>query len=89
MSIPLGAEDRRFPRGEEVFYGSPVSFVAHGEVTMKLIGAGFGRTGTSSLQAALQDLGLNPCYHMREVMRQPEHLALWTEAAEGRPVDWK
>jgi sulfotransferase family protein len=56
---------------------------------MKLIGAGFGRTGTSSLQAALQDLGLNPCYHMREVMQRPEHLALWTEAAEGRPVDWK
>ena len=56
---------------------------------MKLIGAGFGRTGTKSLQAALQILGLNPCYHMTEVMSRPEHLDLWYDAARGKPVDWK
>ncbi|MEV0352769.1 sulfotransferase [Nonomuraea sp. NPDC050680] len=30
---------------------------------MKVIGAGFGRTGTMSLKAALELLGYGPCYH--------------------------
>jgi hypothetical protein len=34
---------------------------------MKVIGAGFGRTGTSSLKASLETLGY-PCYHMQEVI---------------------
>jgi hypothetical protein len=58
-------------------------------MTMRLIGAGFGRTGTKSLQAALEELGLKPCYHMTEVFQNPTHMELWTDAAEGRPVDWK
>ena len=33
---------------------------------LKVIGAGFGRTGTHSLGAALEVLGYGPCYHMRE-----------------------
>lgn len=56
---------------------------------MKLIGAGLGRTGTMSLQAALQQLGLNPCYHMREVFEHPEHVEGWMSAARGEYVDWK
>ncbi|MCA9967467.1 MAG: hypothetical protein KC423_24630, partial [Anaerolineales bacterium] len=31
---------------------------------MNLIGAGLGRTGTSSLTVALAMLGFAPCYHM-------------------------
>jgi hypothetical protein len=31
-------------------------------VTLRVIGAGFGRTGTQSLQAALEALGFAPCY---------------------------
>ncbi len=42
---------------------------------MKVIGAGFGRTGTASLKAALETLGSDPCYHMIEVFRHPEHAA--------------
>ena len=34
---------------------------------MEIIGAGFGRTGTSSLFKALTDLGFK-CYHMSEVL---------------------
>lgn len=56
---------------------------------MKLIGAGFGRTGTKSLQAALEELGLKPCYHMTSVVENPEHTQLWYDAARGKPVDWK
>jgi hypothetical protein len=31
---------------------------------MKIIGAGFGRTGTASIKAAFETLGFSPCYHM-------------------------
>ena len=33
-------------------------------MTIKVIGAGFGRTGTMSLKLALEQLGVGPCYHM-------------------------
>ena len=57
---------------------------------MKMIGAGFGRTGTMSLKAALQELGFNPCYHMIEVFEHPEHLPLWEAATRGEPIiDWE
>jgi hypothetical protein len=55
---------------------------------LKIIGAGFGRTGTSSLTMALEELGFRPCYHMREVMRHPEHLPQWEAASRGEAVDW-
>lgn len=32
-----------------------------GEVVVKVIGAGFGRTGTMSLKVALEELGFDPC----------------------------
>ncbi len=56
---------------------------------MKVIGAGFGRTGTYSLKVALEMLGIGPCYHMVEVFEHPEHVAVWQAAADGQPVDWK
>ena len=37
-------------------------------MTLKIIGAGFGRTGTKSLKLALEQLGFGPCHHMEEVM---------------------
>jgi hypothetical protein len=56
---------------------------------MKVIGAGFGRTGTSTQQATLQELGFGPCYHMAEVMYQyPEHADSWVAAYSGGSVDW-
>lgn len=55
---------------------------------MKVIGAGFGRTGTTSLKAALEELGFGPCYHMTEVFAHPEHAKLWQAAWRGEPVDW-
>src|SRR5579872_721193 len=56
---------------------------------MKLIGAGFGRTGTLSLKVALEQLGIGPSYHMAELFRRPERAPLWQAAAEGKPVDWQ
>jgi hypothetical protein len=60
---------------------------------MKVIGAGFGRTGTGSLYAALNQLGF-PCYHMFEVMKPSNrsHLGFWLEVANGAPGtqhDWQ
>ena len=55
---------------------------------MKVIGAGFGRTGTMSLKAALERLGANPCFHMIDIIRDPSQLPGWTAAAEGETVDW-
>jgi hypothetical protein len=55
---------------------------------LKVIGAGFGRTGTMSLKLALEQLGFGPCHHMAEVMADPPSARLWVEAAEGRP-DWE
>jgi hypothetical protein len=56
---------------------------------MDIIGAGFGRTGTTSLQAALQHLGFNPCYHAGEVFGNPEHTDYWVAAAHGDHDGWR
>jgi hypothetical protein len=37
---------------------------------IEVIGAGFGRTGTQSLQRALERLGFDPCYHMYAVYQR-------------------
>lgn len=57
-------------------------------MTLKVIGAGLGRTGTLSLKLALEQLGFGPCYHMLEVLQDPEAPDRWSEAADGRP-DWE
>ena len=56
---------------------------------LEVIGAGFGRTGTQSMQAALELLGFAPCYHMDELNRRPEQLDTWVAALAGEPVDWQ
>ena len=55
---------------------------------MRVIGAGFGRTGTTSLKSALETLGFAPCYHMTEVFARPRDAATWRAAWRGEPVDW-
>jgi hypothetical protein len=58
-------------------------------MTLEVIGAGWGRTGTLSTKVALERLGLGPCYHMIEVFRtHPEHRALWRRAAAENQANW-
>jgi hypothetical protein len=57
-------------------------------MTLRVVGAGLGRTGTLSLKLALERLLGAPCYHMTEVFANPEHVASWHAAARGEPVDW-
>lgn len=58
------------------------------DVTLRLIGAGLPRTGTSSLREALQHLLGAPVYHMREAFDHPEHAPTWVAAIEGNPPVW-
>jgi hypothetical protein len=58
---------------------------------MKLIGVGFGRTGTMSLKGALEQLGADPCFHMIDLImgeNRERDLAYWKKIADGEPVDW-
>lgn len=58
-------------------------------MTLSVIGAGFGRTGTMSLKLALEALGLGPCYHMVEVFKNPAAPGWWYEAGlDPQHADW-
>jgi hypothetical protein len=63
-------------------------------MALKVIGAGFGRTGTSSLCTALNQLGF-PCYHMFELLHNKDnksHLDFWRKVANSAPgaqADWE
>jgi hypothetical protein len=58
-------------------------------LSLEVIGAGLGRTGTTSLKAALEALGYGPCYHMTEVFAHPEHVLFWEAARRGEVADWE
>lgn len=53
-----------------------------------MIGAGLGRTGTTSLREALSILLGGPCYHFEEVIAHPEHVTAWWRAVRDEPVEW-
>lgn len=55
---------------------------------LRVIGSGFGRTGTMSTKMALEKLGFGPCHHMVEVMGDPAQPPHWKALAEGKEVDW-
>ncbi len=57
--------------------------------TVKVVGAGLGRTGTTSLTKALGQLLDTHCYHMFEFMKHPEHITFWRQAAAVGDTDWK
>ncbi len=57
-------------------------------MTLKVIGAGFGRTGTRSLKTALEELGYVRCYHMVEIVKNPSHLKRWADIMQGGNADW-
>jgi hypothetical protein len=58
-------------------------------MSLKVIGAGFGRTGTRSLKEALEMVGFAPCHHMMEVFTHPEQVPFWDRVATGQKFDWE
>jgi Sulfotransferase domain len=56
---------------------------------LKIIGSGFGRTGTMSLKRALEQLAFGPCHHMEELLANPEQVRHWQGVVAGRSVNWE
>ena len=56
---------------------------------MKVIGTGFGRTGTDSMRKALNILGVGPTHHMFELIEGRSSREQWLEIAEGGKPDWE
>jgi hypothetical protein len=57
-------------------------------MALRVVGAGVGRTGTTSLKLALEQLLGAPCYHMAETFKRPQDREVWTRACQGDPPDW-
>ena len=57
-------------------------------MTLRVVGAGLGRTGTMSLKLAVEKLLGGSCYHMLEVLGRPDHVEIWRGAVQGREADW-
>ncbi|UBU18306.1 sulfotransferase family protein [Nonomuraea gerenzanensis] len=56
---------------------------------LTVIGAGFPRTGTSSMKAALERLGFGPCHHMFDVGSDPDRARRWAPLAHsGTTPQW-
>jgi len=55
---------------------------------LKIIGAGVGRTGTKSMQLALDQLGFGPCYHMDELFKHAAGVKYWKQAHKTGSTDW-
>ena len=75
ISDPVAEQTEKQPRENHI-------------MPLKVIGTGFGRTGTNSLKLALEQLGFGPCHHMFEVRDHPEQLPFWQAAAKGDLPDW-
>lgn len=57
-------------------------------MSLKIVGSGFGRTGTMSTKLALEQVGFGPCHHMVEVMGNPNQPAYWSAFVTGKNVNW-
>lgn len=57
-------------------------------MALKIIGTGFGRTGTDSMRHALNLLGVGPTHHMMELgAHNPLHKP-WLDMVNGAEPDW-
>jgi hypothetical protein len=58
-------------------------------LSLEVIGAGWGRTATTSLKSALEILGFAPCHHMHDVLaNQDEQVPFFQAAVDGKEMDW-
>jgi hypothetical protein len=55
---------------------------------MRVIGTGYGRTGTTSLEVALVQLGCGPCFSAGDIFRNPKFIRPLLRAVEGGSVEW-
>jgi hypothetical protein len=57
-------------------------------MSIKIIGAGFPRTGTNTLRESLELLGFSKTYHMKQLLVHPENLHYWTTLKQTGTTDW-
>lgn len=58
-------------------------------MSIKVIGAGFPRTGTTTLKSALQTLGYNETYHFKDLIAKPDKLKHWEELENNGATDFQ
>jgi len=57
-------------------------------MSLRVVGAGFPRTGTKSLKEGLEQVLGGRCYHMVEVFEHLDHVPVWRDALHGRAPEW-
>ena len=57
-------------------------------MSIKIIGAGFPRTGTTTLKRSLETLGFQRVYHMKELLVNPDMLHYWKTLDQTGTTDW-
>ena len=57
-------------------------------MSIKIIGAGFPRTGTNTLRESLTMLGFVKTYHMKELLVHPDDLRYWTALRDTGTTEW-
>jgi hypothetical protein len=57
-------------------------------MSIKIIGAGFPRTGTNTLRESLELLGFTKTYHMKQLLVHPENLHYWSTLNETGTTNW-
>ena len=55
---------------------------------IKIVGAGFPRTGTNTLKKALEQLGYSKTYHFKEMIANPTDLQHWLTLEETGSTNW-
>jgi len=58
-------------------------------MTLKIVGTGFGRTGTDSMRKALNILGVGPTHHMHEMGSKTPAREAWLNLVNGASPDWE
>lgn len=58
-------------------------------MSIEIIGAGFPRTGTTTLKKALEILGYDKTYHFKDLVANPDDLKYWKELEETGSTDFE
>ncbi|MCJ1250921.1 hypothetical protein MMC30_008149 [Trapelia coarctata] len=77
-----GSIEERFP---ELFNQTTVDpWTRKRDRKMKVLVIGMMRTGTKSMKAALEELGIREVYHMTTTMKNPKDADMWTAAINAK-----
>jgi hypothetical protein len=82
-AIPVPSNDEK-----RSMAGPPSVPLGYALMTLQVVGAGLGRTGTHSLKVALEQLLGAPCYHMIETFGRPDDISVWHAAINGELPNW-